>query len=255
MSHRSLFLTVVSCLLLFVARSGVAGEDAYDADWNTRSALEAYRVATLSAETGGRIVKIHGEMGMTFRKDDILIELNDRLARAALASARASLAAATAALAAADGMYARKSASQIELEEAKKGVAEAESRLELALHENEACRIVAPFDGRVAEVLVNEHELVEKGRPVISLMDDSRLTAKFLFPEERFGDMSIGDMLEIRIPVVGVVRQARVSHIAPVIEPASRTLDVWASVDNADSALRPGMTVLLTDESPAERRP
>lgn len=239
-------LCFILVFFAFLSPASPAGEWE-PVDWNTRSALEAHRAATLSAEIGGRVMKIHREMGQPFRKGEALIELNDRVARAMLTSARANLDAASAALAAAGDMYERNTASQTELNDAKRDAAEAEARLESAVRDAEACSIVAPFDGRVVEVFVNEHELVEKGRPLLSLIDDSRLTAKFLFPEEKFDQVKIGDVLDLRVPVAGVSRSARISHIAPVLDPASRTLDVWAAVDNADSALRAGMTVVLAD--------
>lgn len=249
MIRRLFFVAGVLGCVAALAVSARAGEEWREAEWNARSALEAHRAAVVSAEIGGRVVRVHREMGQAFKRGDALIDLDDRLARADLASAKAVLDAATASLDAASGMYDRNSASQVELAEARRDVAEAAARLERARHQAEACAIVAPFDGRVAEVMVSEHELVEKGRPVVSLIDDSRLVAKFLFPEEKFGQVGIGDVLIVRIPVAGVSREARVSHIAPALDPASRTLDVWAAVDNADAVLRAGMTAEIAPET------
>lgn len=252
MPCRSLSVFVAFACLLALPLA--AAEEWGSAEWNARSALEAHRTATLSAETGGRVVRIRREMGEAFAQGDALIELDDRLPRAVLASAKAAREAAASVLAAAESMYERNSASQIERDEARRDAAEAEAKLERAILEVEACVIAAPFAGRIVEVLVREHELAEKGIPVVTIIDDSRLVAKFLFPEEKFGRVAIDDVLTIRIPIAGVTRPARVSHIAPVLDPASRTLDVWAAVDNADAALRAGMSAELVDDAEDEVR-
>jgi multidrug resistance efflux pump len=180
--------------------------------------------------------------------------------------ADAVLKAAQAALTATEQLHASKQASQLELENARRDVTTAEAecalvaaaaakeliqarrkcavargQLELAREELAACTIAAPHPGRVARVLVNEHELVDRGTPVIEIVDDRVLRARFLLPSALFRSVTIGQELEIVVRETQTTASATISHIAAVLDAASTTFEVYAEIDNRDGELRAGM--------------
>ncbi|MCC8180020.1 MAG: efflux RND transporter periplasmic adaptor subunit, partial [Planctomycetes bacterium] len=85
---------------------------------------------------------------------------------------------------------------------------------------------------------------------LLYIVDDSTLLAKFLMPESRFESVALGDRLQVEIQSIGMVKEAVVSHIAAVLDPASRTFEVWAGIDNADGRLRAGMIASLSPLKP-----
>ena len=85
----------------------------------------------------------------------------------------------------------------------------------------------------------------------MAVVDDSRLLAKFLLPETDFGKIRIGDAVTLDIPILGVVRPGAVTHVSAVLDPASRTFEAWAGVDNADGLLRAGMIASLVEPNGA----
>lgn len=223
--------------------------DAAVLHWDARAILAARSTATISAEVGYRVVKIHRQAGESFRVGDTLVEFDTRYPLIRLESAKSALAAAEAALTAAERLHERNSASLVEIEAARRDRAQAWARCEELRLELEACTVRAPFDGRVVEVMVNEHELVARGTGLIAIEDDSRFLAHFIFPESQWGRASIGDAMAVDIPLVGVRTTARVSRIASGIDPASRTFDLWADIDNSGGRLRSGMTAALSEEA------
>ncbi len=234
-------------LLLFAFFSAPARTgDMPEPDWSNRSVLAVRRQAVLSSEVGYRITRITHEMGQSFQTGDVLVEFADAIARAGVESATAALTAAELALAAAESMYAGSNASRLELENARRDVAAARARLTVAQYELAACSVAAPFSGRVAEVFVNQHELVAKGSKLLAIVDDSTLLVKFLLPESQFDSVALGDRLQVEVQSNGIVKDAVVSHIAAVLDPASRTFEVWAGIDNADGRLRAGMIASLS---------
>ncbi|MCD8352318.1 MAG: efflux RND transporter periplasmic adaptor subunit [Planctomycetaceae bacterium] len=232
-------------VLLGLAVTARAG-DVHELEWSNRSVLAVRRQAVLSAEVGYRITRISREMGQTFQTGDVLIEFADAIARAGVESAKAALSAAELALNAAQSMYAGSNASQLEVENARRDVVAARSRLVVAEYELASCVVAAPFSGRVAEVYVNEHELVAKGTRLLAIVDDSTLFVKFLLPESSFGSVALGDRFQVDVQSNGVVKEAVVTHIAAILDPASRTFEVWAGVDNTDGRLRAGMVAALS---------
>jgi len=122
----------------------------------------------------------------------------------------------------------------------------ARARLELARHELAGCTVCAPYDGHIARVLVHEHERVERGAPLIEVVDDRVLLAKFLVPSALFRCVEKGRELRLTVNETGGTAAAKVSHIAAVLDPASVTFEVHAEIDNATGELRAGMNAWLS---------
>jgi len=136
-----------------------------------------------------------------------------------------------------------------ELTDAKRELVAATGESELAADQLEACRITGPWAGRVIRVLVNEHELVERGTPVVEVIDDRLLLAKFLLPSSVFRSVRVGQELRLAVNETSSMVRMKVSHIAAALDPASVTFEVHAEISNADGTLRAGMngTVSLSE--------
>ena len=133
------------------------------------------------------------------------------------------------------------STSREELIGAKRELVVATGKLDIAREQLEACTMAGPWAGRVKRVLVNEHELVQRGTPVIEVIDDRILLAKFLLPSSVFRSVCVGQELRLTVNEVSATVAMKVSHIAAALDPASVTFEVHAEVDNADGRLRAGM--------------
>ncbi len=140
-----------------------------------------------------------------------------------------------------------------ELAQAQRELAIAENQLRLATHELAACELTAPYAGRVAEVLVQAYEWVERGAPLLKIVDDRVLRAKFLMPARLFESVTIGDAVNVTINETGSTVAARVAHVAAVLDPASETFEVYADLDNRAGQLRAGMKGLLVLPQLAQR--
>ncbi|MHC4873846.1 MAG: efflux RND transporter periplasmic adaptor subunit [Planctomycetota bacterium] len=203
--------------------------------------LQPRRKAVLSAEVSVRLTKIHKEMGESFKKDDILLECDATVFEARKKKAKADLETAAAALAAATRLYKSKSRSLLELMKAKNDEAVARSNLAVAEHELNSCTVKAPYDGRVVKVMADEHELLQRGEELISLVDDRVLRARFLVPANFFQSLKKKFRVLIKIPGVERDISGTITHISASIDSASNTFEVYAEVDNRESILRGGM--------------
>lgn len=102
----------------------------------------------------------------------------------------------------------------------------------------------APFDGRVIDRKVTTGALFEALQPLISVADLSTVWVFFQAYEKDLSLLHEGQKVAIQAeafphePFSG-----RVDFIASVIDPATRTLKVRASVANTQEKLRPGMFV------------
>ncbi|MCH7527306.1 MAG: HlyD family efflux transporter periplasmic adaptor subunit [Planctomycetes bacterium] len=138
------------------------------------------------------------------------------------------------------------SVSAKELTNAKRELVITRGQRDIAGDELDACTIRAPFGGRVARLLVHEHEFVERGTPLMETVDDHVLLAKFLLPSALFRSVHKGQELNLFVIEASETVVAKVSHISAVLDPASVTFEVHAEVDNTERNLWAGMNGSLS---------
>ena len=77
-------------------------------------------------------------------------------------------------------LYKDNIASTLEIKVAQADLATAESDLITAQYSVNACTINAPDDGQVVNLFVEEHELIQQGKPLIEIVDDSSLIGQVI---------------------------------------------------------------------------
>jgi len=251
-------------LLLFLGASCAAEEKA---EKNTAEArgeatssealaavFEPRRRATLSARIASQVVRIHKEMGEAFAADEPLLTFDDTVFRAAQQRASAQYRLAAAALKNRERLSRDGNIAQLELEQARTEAEVAETNLRIAEKELSQCVLRAPWPGRVAEVMVNEHETVAVGKPLMEIVDDHVLFAKALAPAIWLPRLRLGQTAEIRVIETGETVVGRLSHIGAVVEPASATARIYLEVENSEGRIRPGMRGEVVFAPQAEER-
>lgn len=232
-----------------------------------RVVLVPRREATLSAETSGKVQKLPYLLGASFAKKDELVTLEDIFFLAALDKSKAALKAATVTLESLTDLRTRNDASLMELENARRDVAAAQAELALAKRNFNACHVGAPYAGRVADVFLNEHELVEPGRPLLRIIDDSVLLGHVFLPAAIYTRIHNGLKIPVRIEragkpaaeggdskgvVAGVLAEGEFCRISPVIDPASGFFEAYVQIDNAAGDFRAGMDAWIRAEDLSE---
>ncbi len=227
-------------MLLAVPLAGAASERRTPQTW--RGVFEPNAQAVIPSELGMPVIAMPKRPGESCRSGDVLVEFDSALPEAGLAAAQAKLRSVELNHSGLQSLYAKNQATAVELAKAEGELYQA--RLEVAAAEKEvrACTVRAPFAGKVVESEVRQYEWANRGSPLLLLVDDSVLKARFFLPEEHFSGIKIGDAVRVWVPAASAHAWGRVSRLGVVFDPASRTFDVWADVPNPDDALRTGMT-------------
>ena len=198
--------------------------------------------AVLAAEVATTVLEIHKEFGESFEQGDLLIKLDSERFVLDRNRAGSRVAAASKSYKVNKELYDNDSASQLEVEEARRDLGVAGADYNIAEHDIDSCTVTAPFGGRVDKVLVNEFEQVQKGQPMMEIVNDSVLLVKTLLPSKAFRSVSVGKDVSIQVNELGETVAGKVSHISATMDPASGTFEIYAEVDNAEGLLRSGMT-------------
>lgn len=131
---------------------------------------------------------------------------------------------------------------QSEVDNARTELAEAEAAVERAQRVVDDHVIIAPFDGRVGRRLVSPGALVEPGDPITDLRSVDPMELVFSAPEVYLAAMRVGARVQATSPAYpGRVFEGELKVTGSTVDAATRTVEVYAMVSNADGALRPGM--------------
>lgn len=229
--------------LLFAFAASVAGETGLSPAFPPRRGVfEPRAEAVIPAEIAMTVKAMPKKAGDRCEKGDLLVEFDSSLPDAAVEATRSKVAAEEKNHDGIRNLYERNQATIMELARAESELAKARLEAAVALREAEACRVYAPFSGTIVEEKVGEFEWADKGAPLLLLVDDSVVRARFFLPEEQYSRIRRGDRVTIRVPAASREVSGVVSRLGALFDPVSRTFDVWADVDNADDALRAGMT-------------
>jgi HlyD family secretion protein len=104
----------------------------------------------------------------------------------------------------------------------------------------------APFNGVVAEILVQEGEYLVLGIPVYDLYDDSSVYVTARFDETDAARLSPGMAARVKADALGKELHGVIESVAPVVDTdlkAGRGVDVKFSLKSAEPDIRIGMSV------------
>ncbi|MDO3721372.1 efflux RND transporter periplasmic adaptor subunit [Marinobacter sp. chi1] len=209
--------------------------------------LSALRAVELTAEVSGRVVSLNLTPGARVAQGDVLVQLDDRQARADLRVIEARLAEARRQLERARSLRANNSISQSQVDELATTVRIADAEREAALVRLENHRIRAPFAGVVGLSDLSEGAYIAVGAILTTLDEIDRMELKFSIPERFLADLRVG------LPVEGVAPaypdqpfRGELAKLGTRVDPVSRTLPVRALIDNPEGRLRPGQFMSAT---------
>ncbi len=202
--------------------------------------LAGNKEATIAAETGGRVVDVYVEVGDYVKTGDPLVRLDDELYRLESERAKVAYDKATMDLDRLQKLYQDKSLSESDLENARLGAKGAEVAYRLALKTYNDATIRAPFNGTVASKLTEVGQTVERGMPIVQLVDISTLKLTVPVSEADIKFVSVGATATVIVDAVDDTVQARVTAVGSRATSGARTFPVELRLPGSKQ-LRSGM--------------
>lgn len=218
--------------------------------------LTPFNEATVKAKVAGELVEVAVREGERVKQGQVLARVDITEVQARVAARQAEVEAARAQLvwaaknrdqqkALLDKAFISQSAfdniqSNYDVAAAKLRAAQAE--LVVARKALGDAVLVAPFSGMVSQRHAQPGERVALDARVLSLVDLSRLQLEAAVPPAAIGQVRIGQPLSFRVEGFGEREfDGRIERINPSATPGSRSISVYAVIDNRDGVLRGGM--------------
>lgn len=221
-------------------------------------------------KTGGRLVSVNVRLGDSVVQGRQVAKIEDReiveqvnqaeashqVAQATIRQREADLSLASTSLERSRNLFGRQLLPKQTLEDAEARYQAANAQLDLAraqLAQSEArlqelkinlayTSVTSPVTGFVAKRHVDPGAWVSQSAPIVSVVaiGTLRLVANVVERDLRF--VTIGDPAAVEVDAYpGEKFPGRIGHVAPVLDPATRTAEMEVEVPNRDNRLKPGM--------------
>lgn len=205
----------------------------------------------------GKIIERKVDVGAHVKKGQVLARLDGADASLSAAAARADVSAAEANYALAQAeverqrlLFAKKfiSASALDIREAEfktsaARLAQAKAQANVSGNQTRYTNLTADRDGVVTVIHAEPGQVVQAGETIAQVADTSEVEVLVAIPESRMAEVKAAAPVVVKMwadrqkDYAGVVRE-----IAPAADSATRTFNVRIHINNADAAVKLGMT-------------
>jgi membrane fusion protein (multidrug efflux system) len=195
----------------------------------------------LAFETAGIVSEIKFKANQNVRQGEVLVQLDDRVERADIQDVQANVKTAESAFERAKTLSTRGYGTEANLDQASALLAAARSRLARLQATIEQKTLKAPFSGVIGIPRIDVGQYLQPGTVIASFQDLSSMKVDFTVPEQRAGEIKLGQEIRVGVTETDLPFKGRVIGKDPRVDPATRLVSVQALIeDNKDGAILPG---------------
>lgn len=217
--------------------------------------LKAWRQIAVASQLDGEVTALYFKPGSYVAAGARLLQLDDRIARAKLASANSALHLATMNYQRAQSLAHTGAESKQALDKMRATFHEAKAAVDIHRKLLSETSITAPFAGYVGVQSVNVGDYLRKGQTITTLTDRSQLRVTYQLPERYWSRLKLAQSVILTLPnQSGLHVSGKVNYIAPTVNPATHSILLQAIVDNSKNQLTPGLFVRVQQTIGVDQR-
>ncbi len=207
--------------------------------------VEPNRVIRISAEVAGRIERIGPAKGEAVRAGDLLIQINADLLRPQFESAKAQVEYDQLEHERMANLVKDNATARRDLDNATTQLAVSKARLEEIRARLDRTRIFAPTAGVLNDLLVEEGEYIDPGKPVAEVVETDPVKVAVEVPERDIAFFSVGDEAEVFVNTKGAETRpvGKITFISELANPRTRSTRMEILLDNKEGLLHSGQIV------------
>jgi membrane fusion protein (multidrug efflux system) len=220
----------------------VASQSQWDNTIDAVGSVSPTQGVMLSADLAGVVAKVAFSSGVRVAEGQVLVQLDTRQEQAQLASAQAQLELAKVSLDRSKALIDQKAIAQSDFDLVSAQYKSAEAAVGQAQATIDRKTIRAPFAGVTGIRQVNVGQYVNSGDPIVPLQAMDAVFVNFSVPQQDISSLKVGS--SVGATVEGSKDGAftgRVTAIDPVVNDATRNVQVQATFPNRNNELKAGM--------------
>jgi membrane fusion protein, multidrug efflux system len=223
--------------LLVCLTQSKAEESQKVTDLSARGLVRGIQEATLSSELSARITRLPLKDGDAFKKGELLVEFDCERQKAEWKAAEAERLGAMAAHDNSRRLVEYRAAGSHDLQLARAVLEKTTAAVEVIAVRLKQCRIFAPFDGRLVDLPVREHEMPQAGQPLMRVVTHTNLEVDMIVPAKWLAWFKPGESF-LFSPDEGPLRvKGEVIRISGAIDPVSQTIRAVGTLERAGDIL------------------
>ena len=218
--------------------------------------INASGSAVISSNHSGVLESINVEQGTHVKRGDVLAEVTSKNVLASYEISHATLRQAEDGYERVKKVHESGTVADVKLVEIETQLAKARAAAKSSEESLEDCKVKAPFNGTVSDVLVEQGVHVNPGTPIIKLVDLSTIEISIPVPEGEIGRIRIGQKALIDVPALNITGiEAHVSLKGVTAVFPSHTYRCTLVPEKKQTDLYPGMVckVRLSESSDSLR--
>jgi HlyD family secretion protein len=122
----------------------------------------------------------------------------------------------------------------------------AKARHQAAQVQLEYSKILSPIDGVIAERPLYAGELASADKPLLTVMDTSRVVARANIPAVQLEHLKAGNPATITSADSSAELRGKVTVVSPALDANSTTAEVWIEASNPGERFKPGASVQIS---------
>lgn len=219
---------------------------------DTIGTVNAARGVDLSVQTSGIVESILFTANRRVEEGATLVQLDDAIEQADLAAAKTQAALDQQSLQRAIELTEKGVGTTANLDAARAAAAASAAQVDKLEAQLRQKKLRAPFGGMIGIPKIEVGQYLTPDTVVATLQDLDSLRADFTIPEQRLGDLRIGQPVRFGVTSDDLPFTGRIAGIDPKVDASSRLVAVRAEITNPGGKLTPGQFVQVQVELPTE---
>jgi membrane fusion protein, multidrug efflux system len=207
-----------------------------------RGIVRSVGQAMISTDLQTRVAKIGFQEGQRFNKGDTLVLFDCGRQQASLAGAEAQQLEMQLTVDKNKVLQRLQAVGKNDLEIAEARVAKASADVAALRAQFGQCTLVAPYDGRVLELGIQEHETPQPGKPFIGIVSEGNLEIDLIVPSAWASWVKPGFAMTFSVDETQGSHLVSVTRIGAAVDPISQTIKIVATFTDGAPGVLPGMS-------------
>jgi RND family efflux transporter MFP subunit len=207
-----------------------------------RGILRAEAAAVVSSELVARVARIPLKAGQSFKVGDLLLAFDCSRYEADLRAALADVKTQEITVATNRQLLSHRAAGANDLALAEAKLAQAIAVADSLKVKMSQCTVVAPYDGRLVDRIVDVFEMPQPNSPLLKIVKEGALEIDLILPSHWAVQLKSGHKFAFTVDETRSVHAAQLMFLGAVIDPVSRTIKATGQILEIEPSLRPGMS-------------
>ena len=211
-------------------------------DVEIRAQILAKNRSILSAGISAKITELPFREGQSFTKGDLLLSFDCSMEEAEYKYSLAQQRKASATVKVNKQLDKLQSISILEVENGRSDLEMAKARVTLMRAKLKPCKEFAPFDGKIAELMVMPRQRLSIGEQIMTILDPSLLEVDLRVPSSWLTWIAVDQPFSLHIEDTDRTYNPRISMIGAHVDPISQTVKILGELERDGEFILPGMS-------------